>query len=366
VSPTQALEREISEHVCQYYRSKQYSVFRELSIGTGKEPDNRIDVAGVKWADHAKLDSLAVECKRGGSWREVGSALNQALAYKKVFPRVYIAAEASENELDHMKAVLVALGLGYLQVDLDGNVPVREIMQPEESQLPLTKENRFMSVVMRRLGRYAAYQSVWNTERMRWGHGESRRRFYISGYEENHLNFLWHYIESLDPTTGRPPHDPTFGNRGEFMERGINFESTLHLKRLFESTRPQDLLDVLKKLPDDAVLKLYDFELVGGRKTQFSRTEFCAELGAVALRDLTEHHIKRLYEYCALRRYIVWLLVVKRSLIDESEDSCRSYAEEAGTLQKEFGPLYDFILDKIGSKRPALGHGNDPVPDPAF
>jgi hypothetical protein len=73
------------------------------------------------WSDcfqrvEEEIEAKAVECKYGNTWEAAGEALGQATAYQRLFPEVYVATEALEEDLKHIESLLRELGLGYFSI----------------------------------------------------------------------------------------------------------------------------------------------------------------------------------------------------------------------------------------------------------
>jgi len=343
-------EKQISEQVCRMYQGLGYTVVREFSIKVGEIPDNRIDVAAVKWSEEGLLQAIAIECKRGNSWKEVGSALNQALAYKTVFRKVYIAAETSADELGHIRGILEFLGIGYIQVWMNEDEPPKELVPPSNKGPVLFDERMSNEAVMHRLGRYAVYESFWGKNETRWGPGEKRMMFFISGMERNHLNYLFHFVDYEPNSDPESSYDYSFNRGNPFIEIGINLESTPRIQQLFTKVSKVDMLEALKKLPDDAVLKVHAFELIGKkeRKMPYSSISCDPLLDIKTIRELDLKDVDRLYyrakENCD---YNIWLAVVRRIRLEDISPSQYTFQEEVKNLECGFKPFYDFVSEHV-------------------
>ena len=78
----------------------------------------KIDVVAFKTVDR-EIEAKAVECKYGKTWEAAGEALGQATAYQRLFPEVYVATQAAEEDLKHVESLLRELGLGYIWIKDD-------------------------------------------------------------------------------------------------------------------------------------------------------------------------------------------------------------------------------------------------------
>ncbi len=345
--PSSTSEKQLSRQLCYKYLNDEYTVVREFSVKVGDRLVNRIDVAAVKWLEDGFLEAIAIECKRGNSWFEVGSALNQALAYKTIFPKVYIAAETTERDLGHLREVLQALGLGYIQVKVDDEKTPIEVLSPSSEGPNLFDESMFNEIVVHRLGRYAAYESYWGRKETRCGPGEERKSFFISGRERKHLNYLCHFVE---PNSG---YDTSFTDDASFIEIGINLESTPSIRTIFKKVPERDFLDVLKKLPHDAVLKAHPFQLMGEtrRKMPYSKIKINRPIIDITrIDELGMKDVKRLYSESEKMRYHIWFAVVNRILLENLKISRSAYLNEVKALESDYRPFYDFVAENVFPK----------------
>lgn len=287
-----------------------------------QESFKRVDVVSAKWLNDTHLEATAVECKLGNDWDAVGFGLNQSIAYQTVFPKVYIAAEASRNDLGHLESVLSILGIGYIQVTSD-NAQI----ELETGKNDLLDRTYFEFQVLNRLGRLVVCSEHWGKDHTRWGPGEDKSKFWISGKEIKKCNYLYQFQEP------------------NMLVSGINFESTPDLKKFFSSTTPAELLKILRKLPQNAYLSISEFSLDKRcRKSNISRTTrvFKKFLNELQLKDLEER-----FEHARAYNYYIWFLVVKKRNIQNTKPTRSELRREVAKLEKDFGVLYEFILRKI-------------------
>jgi len=89
----------------------------------------QIDVVAFR-TRNGEIEAKAVECKPGPTWEAAGEALGQATAYQRLFPEVYVATQAVEEDLKHVESILRDLGLGYISIR---NGKAEEVFPPSRN-----------------------------------------------------------------------------------------------------------------------------------------------------------------------------------------------------------------------------------------
>lgn len=149
----------------------------------------RVEVVSARWLNNTRLETIAVECKLGNDWDAIGRGLNQALAYQTMFPKVYIATEASVGDLGHLKKILSSLGIGYIQIF--GKSAHIEL---ETGKNILSDWALFQLQVVNQLGRFAVCSEHMGESYTRQGAGEGGTRFWMSGKEKKKSEGQWKYL----------------------------------------------------------------------------------------------------------------------------------------------------------------------------
>jgi hypothetical protein len=302
-----------------------YVTVSEYPILINDKP-RRVDVVAAKWLGNDSFNAIAIECKLGSDCESVGQALNQAIAYQTVFPRVYIASEASKENLGYMKTVLADLGLGYMQV-ISKQDPIHVILEPTDSSLYNNKQFRLH--VLNQLGRLVVWNDYWGEDEVKSGKS-GLSGFWIAGRIRRKCNYLFEFISS------------------GVMWIGINFESTEYLRKFFQSTTPSGLLDTLRKIPSDAEIIISDFKTdKHGRKTPASKV---VEWKRFPLTHIQLGDINKIFKHANEMNHYIWFLVVKEWTYLNAKMSYRTFKAEVEQLENEFKPMYDFILKNIYRK----------------
>ena len=192
----------------------------------------KIDVVAFREID-GEIDARAVECKYGRTWEAAGEALGQATAYQRLFPKVYVATQAEEEDLKHVEPLLRQLGLGYISVKDD---------EPEEL-FPPSHNIRFNQKEFELQVKCKATTLLTGCEVL------GRDNFQFGSASEPY--YIW--ISSLEPC------NVSLEVKNKIIWFGLNLESKSAVRRIFSRVQVGKLYKLLSELPSDYVLWLAKF-----------------------------------------------------------------------------------------------------------
>jgi hypothetical protein len=283
-------------------RSTCYTVtVEEYPFSIDKKKGRRIDVAAAKWSRESNLEVAAVECKRGQGWKSIENAIGQAVTYQTFFPFVYVATQTPEEGLGHMENVLRSLGLGYIHVGMKSRESgkARIVFRPEKSNI--IEESRTMNQVLHPLGHLLVWKEYWGEVPIRYGAGDEQSRFWVGAYPDPiGLKARCNYVTQFHPT-------------GSIVQ-GVNFESQTYLRKFFRNANKTELLDVLRSLPQDAIMIKHHFELLRNGKTKTQASKPC-ERKETSLSEVDASAVRSLFRYAEEKQHAIWLLIALESEI---------------------------------------------------
>ncbi len=321
-------ELEGNSNTCYTMTIEQYP----LSINEEKR-SRRVDIIAAKWPKESNLEVAAVECKLGQGWKKVEDAIGQAITYQTFVPYVYIATETPKERLGHMENVLRELGLGYIHVKMDSKERGKAsiVLRPKKSAI--IKNSRMMNQVLHPLGHLLIWREYWGEDAVVYGAGEEQSRFWIGAHKRRKCNYL-----------------TQFHPDGKIVQ-GINFESQTYLREFFTRANMNGFLEVLRNLPQDAIMSQYHFKpLRDDIKTQISKPTFDKK---TPHSKIDESAVRSLLKYAKKHNYAIWVLIASESVIP-CESPVRSDIEAyVKKLNEEYCPLYEFIINNI-YKRPPI------------
>ena len=303
---------------------------KEYPFSIDEEKGRRVDVVAAKWSRKSNLEVAAVECKRGQGWRSIENAIGQAVTYQTFFPYVYVATQTPEEGLGHMENVLRSLGLGYIHASMESS-KASIVFRPEKSNI--IEESRTMNQALHPLGHLLVWKDYWRNVPIRYGAGDEQSRFWVGAYPDPiGLKARCNYVTQFHPT-------------GSIVQ-GVNFESQTYLRKFFENADKVEFLDVLRSLPQDAIMSQYHFEPLrrGKTKTQASRPHRDKE---TSLSEVDASAIRSLFRYVEKRQHAIWLLIALKSNIARKSPVRSSILNNAKKLVGGFGSLYKFIIDNL-------------------
>jgi hypothetical protein len=311
--------------------------FKEKGVASGREypvliqgKHKRVDVVSAKWTGEKSLEVTAVECKRGNDWEAAGQALNQAIAYQTLFPYVYVATQAPLSELEHMIDALRYQGLGYISVNQG-----RSKIELRASESRLLDNSSFSMQVLHRLGRFAACCSHWGIQNTRLGAGEGLKRPFISGKQIENCNYIYQF------------HD--LG--ANVLRFGVNLESTRILRKLLSPERISELFNVLRKLPQNACLRIHDFEVKEGDTKKSGTKTKEKPFRIIQLGSLRRSDLECIVKHAEDVKHYVWLLVAKDEQPTESYPTRASLEDELRRYEKEFRLFYEYITTDVRAQK---------------
>jgi len=137
VQGSQQPEKRLYRSISDCLRERGLEVWEEATIRAGDRGTRTADHLAWSW-EGEELTLWAVEVKAGASLEDAGAALVQGLAYQVGIPFVYVAAEGSSANLEHLAGVLQRLNLGYMRAAADG---VRAAIETEPTVSEIIKDS---------------------------------------------------------------------------------------------------------------------------------------------------------------------------------------------------------------------------------
>lgn len=192
----------------------------------------KIDAVAFK-AMNGDIEAKAVECKYGKTWEVASEALGQATAYQRLFPEVYVATQADEEDLKHVESLLRELGLGYISVKKG---KAEEIFPPSHNIRFNMKEFE-LQVNYKAIALLAGYETLGSDN---FQFGSAGEPYYV-------------WFSSLEPC-----NTSCEANSGIFR-LGLNLESKRAVRRVFSNVKIEVLHKILSDLPSEYVLWLARF-----------------------------------------------------------------------------------------------------------
>jgi hypothetical protein len=213
----------------------------------------KIDVVAFKWIDE-EIEAKAVECKYGKTWEAAGEALGQATAYQRLFPEVYVATEAGEEDLKHVESLLRELGLGYISVE---NGEAEEIFPPAHNIRFNQKE--FELQVKSKAVVLLAYHDVLGRDNFQFGRADSP-------------SYIW--VSSLEPCN----ISCSIQEPGTAFWLALNIENKNAVKHIFSIVKVEELYKLLSELPSDYRVWLGKFASYRPKKYEHEEERLVSEL----------------------------------------------------------------------------------------
>ena len=203
---------------------------------------------------NGKIEAKAVECKAGRTWEAAGEALGQATAYQRLFPDVYVATRAGEEDLKHVESLLRELGLGYIQVE-DGEA---EEIFPSGHNIRFNRKEFELQVKGKAIALLACYD-VLGRDKFQFGRADD------PGY-------VW--VSSLEPCNiSCSVQEP-----GMIFWFALNIEKKGAINRMFSTVEVKELHKILSELPSDYRLWLGKFATYRPKKYEHEEERPASEL----------------------------------------------------------------------------------------
>lgn len=224
----------------------------------------KIDVVAFRWIDE-EIEAKAVECKYGKTWEAAGEALGQATAYQRLFPEVYVATQAGEEDLKHVESLLRELGFGYISVE---NGEAEEIFPPAHN-IRFNQKEFELQVKGKAIALIACY-NVLGSDNFQFGRADS------PGY-------IW--ISSLEPCNV----SCSLQDIGRIFWFALNIEKKGAVKRIFSEVEVEELYKLLHELPSDYHVWLGKFASYRPKKYEHEEEKSVSEL---KLQDIASYVVK--------------------------------------------------------------------------
>jgi hypothetical protein len=199
----------------------------------------KVDVVAFKGIND-ELEAEAVECKLGRTWEAAGEAIGQATAYQRMFPEVYVATEASEDNLKHVESLLRQLGLGYIMVGKD---KAEEIFPPSHN-IRFNQKEYELQVKGKAIALLAGYE-VLGIDNFQFGRADKPYQIWLSSLEACNITCSY--------------------NKGVFWF-GSNLEKKEAVERIFSKIKAKELYDLLHGLSSEYRFWLAKFALYRPKK----------------------------------------------------------------------------------------------------
>lgn len=273
----------------------------------------QVDVVAFKWKDDYDIDIKAVECKLGGNWEGVGSALGQATAYQKVFPEVYIASEAEEEKLRHVKSLLDQAGLGYIFVK-DNN----------SSELFLPKVNvrlnklEFEQQVKYKAALLLAFNELYKGN---FNYGSAEKAGYVWVAEKEQPNI------SADYDIEKQPH----------YSFNLVLDEKSYVQKVFSKIRAEDFYEQISKLPKDYHIRIYEFKAYKPQRKRELKEDIPISEATIVVIQRFLDQIKGL-DYriqLIIGREVIPRAITKTTILNELKKT----QEDLSSIQKVFKSL---------------------------
>lgn len=213
----------------------------------------KIDVVAFRWINE-DIEAKAVECKYGKTWEAAGEALGQATAYQRLFPEVYVATQAGEEDLKHVESLLRELGLGYISIE---NGEAEEIFPPAHN-IRFNQKEFELQVKSKAIAQLTCY-NVLETDNFQFERADS------PGY-------IW--ISSLEPCNV----SCSIQELGRIFWFALNIENKNAVKRIFGTVRVKELYKLLSELPSDYRIWLGKFASYRPKKYEHEGGRSVSEL----------------------------------------------------------------------------------------
>lgn len=195
----------------------------------------KIDVVAFKSID-SEVEAKAVECKYGETWEAAGQALGQATAYQRIFPEVYVASQASEENLKHVESLLRELGLGYICVK---NGKAEEVFPPGHN-IRFNRKEFDLQVKGKAIALLALREALGSN--FQFGRADVPSYVWVSSLEPGNLT-----CSILEP----------YGE-GSFWF-ALNIERKREINKIFSKVKVKKLCKLLSSLPSNYKLWIGKF-----------------------------------------------------------------------------------------------------------